>query len=310
MKVNLFGNKRVWLITAMIILLAGCNQTTENVEENDKIRVVSTNTIIANLTDEIGGENITNISLLKAGTDPHVYEPVPQDSIELEKADLILYNGYNLEPNIIKLINSSGVTGQSLAVAEQVKPLDFEYEGQKKPDPHVWGNVQNTIIMVESIRDKLIEIDPENEAIFQQNSEQFIAELKELDSWIKNQIATIPVNQRQLITSHDAFQYYASAYGLEIPGTLIGISTEEQPSAQTVKNLVEIIRNTGVKAIFAETTINPTLINTVAQEAGVNIAEGKLYSDSLGVKGGEADTYIKMLTTNTNSIVTALGKSE
>lgn len=310
MKIKFLGSKKVWLITAMMVLLAGCNQTPEIVEENDKIRVVSTNTIIANLTDEIGGENIKNISLLKPGVDPHIYEPVPQDSIELEKADLILYNGYNLEPNIIKLINSSGVKGETLAVAEQVKPLFEQEEGQKVPDPHVWGDVQNAIIMVESIRDKLIEIDPENEAIFQQNSAQFIEELKELDSWIKTQIATIPVNQRQLITSHDAFQYYASAYGLEIPGTLIGISTEEQPSAQTVKNLVEIIRNTGVKAIFAETTINPTLINTVAEEAGVSIAEGKLYSDSLGVKGGEADTYIKMLTTNTNSIVSALGKSE
>ena len=127
-----------------------------------------------------------------------------------------------------------------------------------------------------------------------------------VDLWIKNQISTIPVEQRKLITSHDAFQYYSQAYGLEIPGTLIGISTEEQPSAQTVKNLVEIIKNTGVKAIFAETTINPTLINTVAEEAGVTLAEGELYSDSLGVKGSEADTYIKMLTVNTNTIVSAL----
>lgn len=308
MIIKFFSNKGLWLAIVLMISLGGCSQKNEITKTNHQLQVVSTSTIIANLTEEIAGENIHHVSILAPGNDPHVYEPVPQDSIKLEKADLILYNGYNLEPNIIKLINSSGIKAQKLAVGEQVKPLDFDYEGQKRPDPHVWGDAKNGIIMVESIRDKLIELDPENEAIFQENSAQLITQLKELDLWIKNQISTIPVEQRQLITSHDAFQYYSKAYGLEIPGTLIGISTEEQPSAQTVKNLVEIIKKTGVKAIFAETTINPTLINTVAQEADVSLAEGKLYSDSLGVKGSEADSYLKMLTVNTNSIVSALSK--
>ncbi|BAQ65670.1 metal ABC transporter solute-binding protein, Zn/Mn family [Geminocystis sp. NIES-3709] len=302
------NKNNVSLISGIIILLSGCSQNQELINNNHKLQVVSTSTIIANFAEEIGGQNIDHISILQPGSDPHIYEPVPQDTIALEEADLILYNGYNLEPNIIKLIESTGIKGEKLAVGEKVKPLDFDYKGQKKPDPHVWGDVQNAIIMVENIRDKLIEIDSENEAIFKENSAQLIIELKELDSWIKTQIATIPPNQRKLITSHDAFQYYSNAYGLEIPGTLIGISTEEQPSAQTIKNLVEIIKNTGVKAIFAETTINPTLINTVAQEAGVKLAEGKLYSDSIGVKGSEADTYIKMLKVNTNTIVTALTK--
>jgi len=288
--------------------LGSCNQNSQNTSNkvNDKPQVVSTSTIIANLTEEIGGEEIDNISILQAGADPHIYEPVPQDTIALEKADLILYNGYNLEPNIIKLINSTGIKGEKLAVGEQIKPLDFEHKGQKRPDPHVWGNAQNGIIMVKAIRDKLIEIDPENQGKFTENAAKLIEELQELDSWIKVQIATIPPNQRKLITSHDAFQYYSNAYGLEIPGTLIGISTEEQPSAQTIKNLVEIIRNSGVKAIFAETTINPTLIETVAQESKVKVAQDKLYSDSISVKGTEADSYVKMLKVNTRTIVNAL----
>jgi manganese/iron transport system substrate-binding protein len=300
--------KKFIFLTSLLILLDSCSQNSQKLSNNvnGKPQVVSTSTIIANLTEEIGGQEINHISILQPGADPHIYEPVPQDTIALEKADLILYNGYNLEPNIIKLINSAGIKANKLAVGEQIKPLDFEYEGQKKPDPHVWGNAQNGIIMVETIRDKLIDIDPENQNKFTQNAAQLIKELQELDSWIKTQIATIPPNQRKLITSHDAFQYYSNAYGLEIPGTLIGISTEEQPSAQTIKNLVEIIKNTGVKAIFAETTINPTLIKTVAREAGVKVAEGKLYSDSIGIKGGEADTYIKILKVNTQTIVDAL----
>lgn len=302
--------KKIIFLSSLLILLGSCSQNAQNTSNkiNDKLQVVSTSTIIANLTDEIGAEEINNISILASGADPHIYEPVPQDTIALEKADLILYNGYNLEPNIIKLIDSTGIKADKLAVGEQIKPLDFEYEGQKKPDPHVWGNAQNGIIMAQAIRDKLIEIDPKNQDKFTQNADKLIKELQELDSWIKTQIATIPPNQRKLITSHDAFQYYSNAYGLEIAGTLIGISTEEQPSAQTIKNLVEIIKSTGVRAIFAETTINPTLIETVAEEAGVKVAEGKLYSDSIGVKGSEADTYVKMLKINTQTIVDALTK--
>lgn len=302
--------KKIIFLSSLLLLLGSCSQNAPNTSNkiNDKLQVVSTSTIIANLTDEIGAEEINNISILAPGADPHIYEPVPQDTIALEKADLILYNGYNLEPNIIKLIDSTGIKADKLAVGEQIKPLDFEYKGQKKPDPHVWGNAQNGIIMAEAIRDKLIEIDPKNKDKFTQNANKLIKELQELDSWIKTQITTIPANQRKLITSHDAFQYYSNAYGLEIVGTLIGISTEEQPSAQTIKNLVEIIKSTGVKAIFAETTINPTLIETVAEEAGVKVAEGKLYSDSIGVKGSEADTYVKMLKINTQTIVDALTK--
>lgn len=303
--------KKIVFLSSLLLLLNGCNQNPQNKSNNDNLnnkpQVVSTSTIIADLTQEIGGEEINHVSILQPGADPHVYEPVPQDTIALENADLILYNGYNLEPNIIKLIDSTAVKADKLAVGEKVKPLDFEYEGQKKPDPHVWGDAQNGIIMAKAIRDKLIEIDPQNKDKFTENANQLIKELEELDLWIKSQIATIPVNQRKLITSHDAFQYYAKAYGLEIPGTLIGISTEEQPSAQTIKNLVEIIKNTGVKAIFAETTINPTLIETIAKETGVKVAPAKLYSDSIGAKGSDGDSYVKMLKFNTQTIVDALG---
>lgn len=300
-------NKPLKYIILFLLLISGCNNNSlENNSQSQKLQVVSTSTIIANLTAEIAEDEIEHKSILQPGGDPHIYEPVPQDTVALEKANLIIYNGYNLEPNIIKLINSAGIKAEKLAVGELIKPLDFEYKGQKEPDPHVWGDPKNGIIMVEAIRDKLIELSPEDKVKFTENAAQLITELKALDEWIKQQIATIPPSQRKLITSHDAFQYYTKAYGLEIPGTLIGISTEEQPSAQTLKNLIEIIKATGVKAIFAETTINPTLIKTVAQEAGVKLASDKLYSDSIGAKGSNGDTYIKMLKTNTETIVKAL----
>lgn len=270
-------------------------------------QVVSTSTIIADLTESIATEEFQLTSILTPGVDPHIYEPVPADSIALENADLILYNGYNLEPELIKLMNAAGVNAQKVAVGEVVPPLQMENQTAMTPDPHVWGNVMNAIAMVNGIRDALSELSLENAAVIAENAANYTATLEQLHQWIQAQIITIPPENRRLVTTHDAFQYYAQGYGLEITGTLIGISTEEQPSAQTVTQLVEEIKRTQVPAIFAETTINPQLIRTVAEEAQVTLAPQELYSDSIGVPGSEGDSYIKMMVSNTRAVVEALG---
>jgi manganese/iron transport system substrate-binding protein len=294
------------ILSCLFLGLVACNSSV-NMTDNQKPKVISTSTVIADLTARVGGEEIDHQGILKPGDDPHVYEPVPADSVALEKADLILYNGYNLEPGLIKMMNSTGVKAQKVAVGEAIKPLQLEKEGQKVPDPHVWGSARNGIIMVATIRDQLIELSPEDKEVFTKNASQLIKELENLDRWIKKSMETIPPNQRQLVTTHDAFQYYANAYGLTVAGTLIGISTEEQPSAQTVKNLADTIKNMRVPAIFAETTINPALITTVAEEAQVKLAPQQLYSDSIGAPGSAGDSYVKMLQENTRSIVESLG---
>ncbi|MCZ8050207.1 MAG: zinc ABC transporter solute-binding protein [Microcystis aeruginosa K13-05] len=294
------------ILSCLFLGLVACNDAV-NTTDNQKPKVISTSTIIADLTARVGGEEIDHQDILKPGDDPHVYEPVPADSVALEKADLILYNGYNLEPGLIKMIDSTAVKAKKVAVGEAITPLQLEKEGQKVPDPHVWGSAKNGIIMVKKIRDQLIELSPEDKEIFTENAAQLIRELENLDRWITAAIKTIPPSQRQLVTTHDAFQYYAHAYGLKVAGTLIGISTEEQPSAQTVKNLADAIKNLQVPAIFAETTINPALITTVAAEAGVKLAPQQLYSDSIGAVGTGGDSYVKMLRENTRSIVESLG---
>ena len=294
------------ILSCLFLGLVACNDAV-NTTDNQKPKVISTSTIIADLTARVGGEEIDHQDILKPGDDPHVYEPVPADSVALEKADLILYNGYNLEPGLIKMIDSTAVKAKKVAVGEAITPLQLEKEGQKVPDPHVWGSAKNGIIMVKTIRDQLIELSPEDKEIFTENAAQLIRELENLDRWITVAIETIPPSQRQLVTTHDAFQYYAHAYGLKVAGTLIGISTEEQPSAQTVKNLADAIKNLRVPAIFAETTINPALITTVAAEAGVKLAPQQLYSDSIGAVGTGGDSYVKMLKENTRSIVESLG---
>lgn len=300
-------------VSAIAIWLESCELSPRSPSEanaqseTEVIDVVATSTMIADWTAEVGGEMIELVGILEPGADPHIYEPVPQDSIALEEADIIFYNGFNLEPGLIKLMQATGGNARQVAVGEIVQPLDFEYQGQREPDPHVWGDVENVIQMVTLIRDELIRLDPDNAAIYRQNAADFTAELTQLDRWIEDQITTIPSNQRKLITSHDAFQYYTTAYGLEVAGTLIGISTEEQPSAQTVQQLADTIRALNVPAIFAETTINPRLINTVAQEAGVKLAPTELYSDSIGAAGSTGDSYINMMVANTQTIVENLG---
>ncbi len=290
--------------------ISGCGaQSPETIAQqmDNRPKVVSTSTIIADLTATIGGDEIDHQGILEPGADPHVYEPVPMDSVAFEEAALILYNGYNLEPGLIKLMNAAGVNAKKLAVAEQVEPLPFDKEGEIVPDPHVWGDAENGVAMVSAIRDALIELSPEDKEEFMENAARVTEELQRVDEWIGEQIATIPPERRRLVTTHDAFQYYANAYGLTVTGTLIGISTEEQPSAKTVRDLAEEIKRTGVPAIFAETTINPQLIKTVAEEAGVKLAPRELYSDSIGAPGSEGDSYIKMLVANTRTIVEALG---
>ncbi len=288
----------------LTLVLWGCGQGTARQE--GKPTVVATSTILQDLTAQVAGDRITVQGILAPGEDPHIYEPVPRDTQQLETADLVLYNGYNLEPALIKLIQSTA-GDRALAVGEVVPPLALAKGGSRVPDPHVWGSAENGALMVAAIRDRLVELVPADEAILTRNAQGAIAELAALHRWINQQTATIPAGQRQLVTTHDAFQYYAQAYGLTIHGTLIGISTEEQPSARTVKKLVNSLKSSQVPTIFAETTINPDLIRTVAQEAGVQLATQKLYSDSVGPQGSDAETYAKMLALNTRTLVVGLG---
>lgn len=289
------------------LLLGGCaREQSPSTDGDSPPLVVATSTIIADLSQQVGGSEIRLEGLLNPGDDPHVYEPVPTDTVALEQADLILYNGYDLEPGLIRLINSVG-TAKTLAVGEVVSPLELDKAGARVPDPHVWGDVANVVLMVEAIAQALTELSPEDAAVFEQNSDRLTQELERLDAWVEQQVATIPADQRYLVTTHDAFQYFARAYGLEVSGTLIGISTEEQPSAQTVRTLIESVKATRVPAIFAETTLNPSLIETVAKEANVRLAEQALYSDAIGAQGSNAETYVTMVVSNTKTIVEALG---
>ncbi|MEG5173543.1 metal ABC transporter solute-binding protein, Zn/Mn family [Microcoleus sp. B3-D7] len=289
-------------------------------------KVVATTGVICNLTKEIAQSSIDTTCLIEPGDDPHAYQTKPEDRKAIETANLIFYGGYNHEPSIIKLIESSNNSAPKIAVHELAvpKPLmgkdEHEHEhgedkaenqphaeGEKVPDPHVWHNPENGIRMVETIRNELSKVSPANAQLYAKNAASLTDELQKIDTWIKAQIATIAPEKRKLVTTHDALSYYADAYGLEMAGALQGVTTEEQPTAARIAALSSEIKSTGVPTIFAETTTNPKLMETVAREANVEISDKELYSDELGGPGTGADTYQGMLKTNTCAIISGLG---
>ena len=274
--------------------------------------VVATNSVTCALAKQIAGDTIDLKCLIEAGTDPHLYQPKPDDRKAIDSAKLVLYGGYDFEPSLIKLIQANSNTVPKIAVNEVAvpKPLMSEKSDKKtakEADPHVWNNAQNGIKITQSISRNLSMLRPDQAATYAKNTAKIVSELEQIDTWIKAQIATIPESSRKLVTTHDALGYYAQAYGIPVEGALNGISTEEQPTPTRVKELVEVIKTSKVPTIFAEVSINPKLIAAVAKEANVKVSERELYVDGLGSRGSEADTYAGMLIANTRTIVEGLG---
>ncbi|MFB8790843.1 MAG: zinc ABC transporter substrate-binding protein [Potamolinea sp.] len=318
LKNRVLGSAAVLALTAGFVSCTPTQQKTESspntptdspTSNKDKPKVIATTSILCDITKEIAQDTIDLVCLIPAGSDPHVYEAKPDDRKAIEQAKLILYSGYGFEPTLIKLIQATKNQAPKIAVSEVAvpKPQQFQEDGKKEDDPHVWHNAQNGVRIVEIVRDSLGKIYPSNAATYTSNAKKMTNELTQLDSWIKSQISTIPVSQRKLVTTHDALGYYSNAYGIPVEGALQGISTDEKPTAGRVKDLVEEIKKTGVPTIFAEATVNPKLIETVAKEANVKVSKRELFTDGLGEKGSEADTYKKMLIANTQTIVEGLG---
>lgn len=272
-------------------------------------QVVATNSVLCGLTQQIAADTIDLKCLISPGADPHVYQPTPEDRKAIETSKLILYGGYDFEPTLIKLIDSTSNPAPKIAVNELAvtKTLEFEDHGKKVADPHVWNDAKNGIAIAEVINQKLSTLQPEQANTYKQNTTRITNELQQIDTWIGSQIETIPPASRKLVTTHDALGYYSQAYNIPVEGALGGISTEEQPTPTRVKELVTVITDAKVPTIFAEVTINPKLIETVAKEAKVKVSERELYADGLGEKGSEAETYAGMLIANTRTIVEGLG---
>ncbi|MBW4471311.1 MAG: zinc ABC transporter substrate-binding protein [Stenomitos rutilans HA7619-LM2] len=308
-------NYVVGVATVSLLLgLSGCasKPTTQSVSpaaQSDRPLVVATNTVLCDLTQQIAADTIDLKCLIDAGSDPHEYRPKPDDLKAIERAKLILYGGYNFEPEIIRLIKANTNPAAKIAVDEVAVPTpqSFEEDGQIEPDPHVFHNAANGAQLAAVINKNLSQLQPQQATLYAANTQKVTNELTQIHAWIKAAIATIPSQQRKLVTTHDAFGYYSKAYGIPVVGALQGLSTEEKATPTRVKVLVQEITRARVPTIFAETTINPQLLEAVAKEARVKIADRALFADGLGEKGSDGDSYEKLLLANTKTIVEGLG---
>lgn len=307
-------------VLSLLFGLGGCvakpatqaaSPTASSVAENEQPLVVATNTVVCDLARQIAAETINLKCLIDAGSDPHEYKPKPEDSKAIEQANLILYGGYNFEPELIRLIKASSNPAPKIAVDEIAVPTPqtFDEDGKTEIDPHVFHSAANGVKLAAVINKTLMQLKPNQAALYAANTQKVTAELTRINTWIKTEIATIPVAQRKLVTTHDAFGYYSNAYGIPVIGALQGVSTDEKATPTRVKALVNEIKATGVPTIFAEATINPKLIEAVAKEADVKVAKQDLFADGLGEQGSAGDTYQTLLLANTKTIVEGLGGS-
>jgi manganese/iron transport system substrate-binding protein len=285
----------------------GVNPTVSG--SGDRPLVVATTSVVCDLTRQIAADTVDLKCLIAAGADPHGYEPKPDDRKAIEQAKIILYSGYNFEHSLVKLIQATSNPAPKVAVNELAvpKPEQFEEDGKTEADPHVFHSAANGIQVAEVIGKNLSTLLPNNASTYAANTQKVTNELTQIDAWVKASIATIPAAQRKLVTTHDAFGYYSKAYGIPVVGALQGISTEEKPTPGRVKELVQGIKEAGVPTIFAEATINPKLIEAVAKEANVKVADQEMFADGLGEKGSPADTYQNFFISNTKTIVEGLG---
>lgn len=299
----------VALSATLVLALSACAGTARPAPRaaGDPLLVVTTISIFADLARAVGGADVEAVTVVPVGGDPHTYEPRPSDARLLAGADLILTNGLGLTPTLDPLVDAAGRKVPVVVLSDGLTPIVQEagtYAGD--PDPHLWMDPTLVRHYVANLTDGLTRIAPDRSSQFTAGAAAYQAELDRLDRWIHDRVATIPPGNARLVTTHDAFRYFTARYPIERTGSVFDVSTESEPSATDLAELVAKIRSQGVPAVFVETTINPQLMRRVARDAGTALGE-PLYGDSVGEPGSGAETYEEMMRTNTRHIVTALG---
>lgn len=308
---------KAFVFPAVLLLLcaltSGCEHSGKISNRNtNRLQIVCTTTMIEDLVRNLVGETADVTGIMRAGEDPHIYNVRPRDAEQIADADIVFTNGYHLESTLEKVIKNNAA-GPVIALAEKAvpKPLgSIVDEASAAPDPHCWMSVPHFRGYLQHALDGLISIDPDNAEAYRANARQYDNQLQSLDMWIRNQITSIPTDKRVIVTSHDAFQYLAQAYGLDVRA-MIGISTAEAPRPQEIERIEELIRNRKVKALFIETSTSSTLNTLVKKSAAATGATigGVLYSDSLDEPGEPAGSYLGMMRHNVSTIADALGHS-
>jgi zinc/manganese transport system substrate-binding protein len=284
-------------------LLAALVLSSGTAMAEDKPVAVVTFSILADLTQRIAGDHVRILTLVGPNGDAHVFEPGPKESAELAEAKLLIANGLGFEPWLQRLEEASGFKGKMVIATEGVTALKGNEE-LGPTDPHAFQDVSNAEIYAANIAKGLSEADAAHAADFKANADKLIADLAALDKEVKAGFAAVPQERRRILTSHDAFQYFGKAYGIEFV-SVQGVSTEAEPSAEDLAKIVRQARDGHLSAIFLENMADPRLAETVAQESGVRMG-GELYADALSAPDGPAPDYVSLIRYNVKQLLAAM----
>ena len=306
-----------WLLVIHILMLYGVVGSLSPLtagEDAERPLIVVSTTQIADFTRQVAGNRIRVHGILAPGADPHTYQPTPGDARLVAGADLVIQNGMFLEGSNWMAVLAQDAGKPVLTATEGVRLLELPEDEQEeyRYDPHAWFDPANAAVYVRNITRAVSDLAPEHASEFRARSALYLAQLRALDGWIREQLAVLPEGRRLLVTSHDAFEYFARAYGLRTKAP-VGWSTGAELGAGLTparrREVVNSIRESGVAAIFVETSVNPAVIRQIAEEAGVAVAD-PLYSDSMGAPGSAGYTYIGMMRENVLNIISALAPEE
>jgi ABC-type Zn uptake system ZnuABC Zn-binding protein ZnuA len=288
---------RALLIAALALLAAGCGGGAA--AHAGRPLVVATTTQVADLARNVAGGRADVVSLLTPNTDPHEYEVRPRDVKTLEHASLVLRSGGDVDGWLASAIDASGTHAPVVDLIDRVQ--------RAGDDPHWWQDPRNAERAVIAIRNALVAGDPAGAPSYRAAAARYEARLRRLDRSVARCLDRVPVARRTLVTTHDAFGYYARRYGVRIVGTIIpSLSTDAQPSAGSVAKLVATIRRTGVRAIYAESSVNPRLASAIARETGARVGTD-LWGDTLGPRGSDGATYTSSIAANTDALAVGFG---
>lgn len=301
------------LIFLTAIGLFACSSQKNSSDDSSKLKVIATNSIIADITKNIAGDKIDLHSIVPVGKDPHEYEPLPEDVKKTSQADLIFYNGINLETGgnawFTKLVKNANKEENKdyYAVSDGVEVIYLEGQSEKgKEDPHAWLNLENGIIYAQNIAKRLIEKDPDNKDTYEKNLKAYVEKLTALDKEAKEKFNNIPEEKKMIVTSEGCFKYFSKAYN--VPSAYIWeINTEEEGTPDQIKTLVEKLRKTKVPSLFVESSVDERPMKTVSKDTNIPIY-AKIFTDSVAEEGEEGDSYYSMMKYNLDKISEGLAK--